>query len=70
MGFEPNQHSLKLEAINEFTDWMKSSLNEAWAALAKSKEDMAQYYNQCQTPAPNFAVGEKVFLDASNISTT
>jgi hypothetical protein len=70
MGFEPNQRSSKLEAINEFADRMKSSLDEAWATLAKSKEDMARYYNQRQTPAPNFAAGEKVFLDASDISTT
>jgi hypothetical protein len=70
MGFEPNQRSSKVEAINEFADWMKSSLDEAWAALAKSKEDMVWYYNQHQTPAPNFTVGKKVFLDASDISTT
>jgi hypothetical protein len=70
MGFEPNQRSLKLEAINEFADRMKSSLDEARAALAKSKEDMVGYYNQHRTPAPNFAAGEKVFLDASDISTT
>jgi hypothetical protein len=70
MGFEPNQRPSKVEAINEFADQMRSSLNEAWAALAKSKEDMAQYYNQHQTPAPKFTVGKKVFLDASNISTT
>jgi Tfp pilus assembly protein PilE len=70
MGFEPNQRSSKLEAVNKFADRMKSSLNEARAALAKSKEDMAQYYNQHRTPAPNFAAGEKVFLDASDISTT
>jgi hypothetical protein len=70
MGFEPNQRPSKVEAINEFADRMKSSLDEAWAALAKSKEDMARYYNQRQTPAPKFAVGEKVFLDASDISTT
>jgi hypothetical protein len=25
---------------------MKSMLDEAWAALAKSKDDMARYYNQ------------------------
>jgi hypothetical protein len=49
---------------------MKSTLDEAWAALAKSKEDMARYYNQHRTPAPNFTVGEKVFLDALDISTT
>jgi hypothetical protein len=70
MGFEPNQRSSKLEAVNKFADRMKSSLNEAWAALTKSKEDMAQYYNQHQTPAPNFTAGKKVFLDASDISTT
>jgi hypothetical protein len=49
---------------------MKSTLDEAWAALAKSKEDMARYYNQHWTPAPNFTVSEKVFLDALDISTT
>jgi hypothetical protein len=70
MGFEPNQWASKLEAINEFADRMKSLLDEARATLAKSKEDMARYYNQHRTPAPNFAVGKKVFLDASNISTT
>jgi hypothetical protein len=70
MGFEPNQCSLKLEAINEFADRMKSLLDEARAALAKSKEDMVGYYNQHRTPAPNFTAGEKVFLDASDISTT
>jgi hypothetical protein len=70
MGFKPNQRPSNVEAINKFTDRMKSSLDEAWAALAKLKEDMARYYNQCQTPAPKFAVGEKVFLDAADISTT
>jgi hypothetical protein len=34
------------------------------------KHYMARYYNQRRTPAPKFAVGEKVFLDASDISTT
>lgn len=49
---------------------MKSTLDKGWAALVKSKDDMARYYNQHQTPALKFAVGEKVFLDASDISTT
>jgi Tfp pilus assembly protein PilE len=70
MGFEPNQQPSKVEAVNEFADRMKSSLNEAQAALTKSKEDMARYYNQRRTPAPKFAVGEKVFLDAADISMT
>lgn len=70
MGFEPAQRPSKLEAVNEFADRMKSTLDEARAALAKSKDDMARYYNQRRTPAPTFEVGEKVFLDASDISTT
>src|SRR6202789_2799074 len=70
MGFEPNQRPSKLEAVNEFADRMKSTLDEARAALSKSKDDMARYYNKRRTPAPVFAVGEKVFLDASDVSTT
>jgi hypothetical protein len=70
MGFEPDQRPLKLEEVNKFADRMKSTLDEAQAALAKSKDDMARYYNQRRTPALKFTVGEKVFLDASDISTT
>ena len=36
----------KLEAMNEFTDRMKSTLYEPHTALAKLKDDMARYYNQ------------------------
>jgi hypothetical protein len=46
MGFEPDQRPSKLEAVNEFIDQMKLTLDEARAALAKSKDDMARYYNQ------------------------
>ena len=56
--------------MNEFADHMKSTLDEACAALVKLKDDMARYYNQQQTPAPTFVAGEKVYLDASDISTT
>jgi hypothetical protein len=70
MGFEPNQQPSKLEAVNEFTDRMKSMLDKARAALAKSKDDMARYYNQRRTPAPKFAIGDKVFLETLDISTT
>ena len=49
---------------------MKATLEEARSALAKSKEDMAQYYNQCWSPALVFKPGNKVYLDRSNIHTT
>jgi len=49
---------------------MTDTLEEAKAALAKSKDDMTLYYNQKHTPAPEFKVGDMVFLDASDIQTT
>jgi hypothetical protein len=49
---------------------MRSTLDEAKAALAKSKDDMARYYNQRRLPAPDFQPGDKVYLDAADITTT
>jgi Tfp pilus assembly protein PilE len=66
MGFEPNQPPSQ---VNEFTSWMKSTLEEAKAALAKSKDDMARYYSQTRTKAPEYQPGDKVYLDASDIQT-
>jgi hypothetical protein len=43
-------------------------LNEAQAALAKSKDNMARYYNQRGLPAPKFAIHNKVFLNTTDIS--
>jgi len=70
MGFEPAQLPTKVEAVSEFANHMKDTLSEAWAALAKSKDDMAHYYNQHCTPAPTFTAGDRVFLDASDIRMT
>ena len=50
MGFELHQAESQLETVNEFWDWMDSTLVEAKSALTKAKDDMAQYYNQCQIP--------------------
>ena len=49
---------------------MDSTLSEAQSALAKAKEDMARYYNQCQVPAPEYHIGDRVYFDASDIRTT
>src|SRR5437016_1359021 len=70
MGFEPHQPPSKVEAVNEFTDRMKSALEEAKSALVKAKDDMTRYYNQRRTPAPVYVTGDKVYLDASDIHTT
>jgi len=70
MGFEPAQSPTKVEAVSEFANCIKDAFSEAQAALAKSKDDMAHYYNQHHMPAPTFAAGDKVFLDASDIHMT
>ena len=59
-----------MESINKFKDRMADTLEEAKAALAKSKDDMALYYNRKRTPAPEFKAGDMIFLDASDIQTT
>jgi len=70
MGFEPHQYPSQVEAVNEFKDCMQKSLEEAKAVLAKAKDDMARYYNQCQIPAPEYKAGDHVYLDANDIKTT
>jgi len=70
MGFEPHQPPSRVEAVNEFTDRMKTTLEEAKAALVKAKDEMARYYNRRRTPAPVFAPGDQVYLDATDIRTT
>ena len=45
MGFEPDQQQSQVESVNEFKERMENALKEAKAALAKSKDDMAKYYN-------------------------
>jgi hypothetical protein len=69
MGFKPKQPA-RVEAVNEFTDRMKMALEEAKSALNKAKDDMARYYNQRRLPTPMYQLGDKVYLDASDISTT
>ena len=69
MGFEP-QPPAQMELANEFTNRMKSTLEEAQAALIKAKDDMTRYYNRRWLPTPVYQPGDLVYLDASDISTT
>ena len=70
MGFEPGQPCSHLESINEFKEQMTDTLTEAKAALSKSKDEMAKYYDRRRTPAPNYQPGDRVYLDASDIHMT
>ncbi|GLB41130.1 putative retrotransposable element tf2 155 kda protein type 1-like [Lyophyllum shimeji] len=70
--FQYNNHPLNSnnETANEFFERMKLAQEEAKAALAKAKDDMARYYDQRRTPAPEYKPGNRVYLDASDIETT
>ena len=46
MGFEPEQLRSCLESVNKFKEQMKDALTEAKAVLAKSKDEMAKYYDR------------------------
>jgi hypothetical protein len=68
--FEPDEAPSHMETVNEFQDQMASTLQEAKSALAKAKNNMAQYYNHCCTPAPVYEIGDMVYLDSQDICTT
>ena len=70
MGFEPHQPPSHFEAVNEFTDQMKDTLEETKSVLAKAKDNMAQYYNCHHSPAPSFSPSDMVYLDSEDIQTT
>ncbi|GLB41115.1 putative retrotransposable element tf2 155 kda protein type 1-like [Lyophyllum shimeji] len=70
MGFEPRPLNSNNETANEFFKRMKLAQEEAKAALAKAKDDMARYYDQRRIPAPEYKPGDRVNLDASDIQTT
>ena len=59
-----------MESVSEFAGRMRESLEEAKATLTKAKDNMARYYDQRHDPTPEYKVGDKVYLDASDIKTT
>jgi len=69
MGFEPQQNPSSLETANEFTERMRTTIDEAKSTIHKAQDDMKRYYDRRRTPAPVFKPGDKVFLDASDIRT-
>ncbi|KAF8626197.1 hypothetical protein AX17_006590 [Amanita inopinata Kibby_2008] len=65
MGFEPTS-PLHRELANEFARRVETTLEEAQAALNKTREEMTQYYNTHRTPAPAYKVGDSVYMSAED----
>jgi len=56
--------------VNEFMERMRMAIEEAKSAIHKAQDNMKRYYDRRRTPALVFNLGNKVFLDASDIRTT
>ena len=69
MGFEPRTGS-KVVEVADTAEAMAKALDEAWAAQAKAKDNMAKYYNRRRLPMLVFQEGDKVYLDSSDIKMT
>ena len=70
MGFEPRQNFSSLEMVNKFTKRMESTTEEAKSVIRKAQKDITRYYNQRRSLVPVFKLGDRVYLDASDIKTT
>lgn len=58
-----------LEA-SQFAQSMKDLHERAQQSLTEAATSMKRFADQCHLPPPTFAVGNKVFLDASNLRST
>jgi hypothetical protein len=59
-----------VEAVDEYIKCMKEVRSNTESALRKAAEDMVKYYDAGRQEAPEYQVGDKVWLDASDIKTT
>src|SRR5882724_13482481 len=69
LGIEPLRESC-LETLNDFSSQMEVATKEACLALSQVADDMARFYDAHRREAPLYMVGEKVWLNGKNITTT
>ena len=69
LGVEPI-HESQLETLDNFTSRMEQATKEACSALTKATDDMARFYDTHWHEAPQYNIGDKVWLSAENIRTT
>jgi hypothetical protein len=68
LGVEPIRET-KVESVDDFLKRMKSSAEEAEAALHQAAEDMARYYDQHRQESISYKVGDWVWLEGKDIQT-
>jgi hypothetical protein len=67
MEFEPNRIPSANKSVNKFHDWMAARVSEAKAVLVKAKDELKLYYDHRCIPAPEIKVGDRVWVDTSDI---
>ena len=67
MGIEPWRAG-KSEPAKEFAEWMKTVHKEAQVALSKSRDDMTHYADFYRGEAPEYKIGNKVWLSTKNLN--
>ena len=67
MGMEPRRAG-KSEPAKEFAEWMKTVHEEAQVALSKSRDDMTCYADFHRGEAPEYKIGNKVWLSIKNLN--
>jgi len=67
MEIEP-QRAGKSEPVKEFAERMKTVDEEAQVALSKSRNDMMHYADFHREEAPEYKVGDKVWLSTKNLN--
>ena len=59
-----------MEAVNVFAERMKGITDSAAKALKKAAEDMKRYADMHRRDAPEYKVGDKVYLEGKYLATT
>ena len=68
MGHEPRR-TMGLDSVEKFIDVMKRMREDVESVLKRVADDMKKYYDRKHGKTPQYAVGEKVWLDTSNVQT-
>jgi hypothetical protein len=63
------RYESKNETAEELASRMKKIRDEAGAALKKAQERMKKYYDKKRVPAPDFKVGQRVYVEGTNVTT-